>query len=438
MKELINFAWLGFDKIVRGGSTLAIIVYIAQHLGPQDFGTLSYLLVLNGLLVNFATLGMGPLLTHLLVRSKSQRIVLGSAIAVTIISTIVTIVIINIGAQVLVFETHKEAVLLSILSLVHVFGVTGVLRSWFESQLASKLNIMADNCALFVGCILRILCVRLELPFEYFVYVVIAESVVTSAVLCVIFSKNINFSLNLKVNKRYMRALWGRAWPLTVSGLAVTGYMKIDQIMIGSMMSSADLGVYTAAVRFTEMWYFIPLAISISLAPRLINAQLISDIKLQEANQFMHDVTAVICALIVVPIWLCADILINVTFGVEYSGAVEVLKIYILCSIFVFYGVVSGRWLIAQKLEKVILSRTLIGLVINLGLNLILIPKYGSTGAAYSTLLSQIFVNIICDIFDPRLHPLLYAKLKALNIIRSSRAVGDFVIKELLLTRAKR
>jgi PST family polysaccharide transporter len=60
------------------------------------------------------------------------------------------------------------------------------------------------------------------------------------------------------------------AWPLALSSTAVLVYMRIDQIMLGEMVGDREVGVYGAAIRFSEVWYFIPVSIIVSLAPSLV------------------------------------------------------------------------------------------------------------------------------------------------------------------------
>ena len=211
------------------------------------------------------------------------------------------------------------------------------------------------------------------------------------------------------------------------AGIAVTGYMKVDQIMLGSLLEQDQLGYYTVALRFTEMLYFIPAAIAVSMTPYLMQGFQKSEIAGNDVNQIMHDLAFVVCLICVVPIVVFAEPLVGFIFGKEYLNSVPILRIYALSSFSVFFGVVSGRWLIARSLEKVILIKTVIGLIMNLILNLLWIPKYGVMGAAYATLVSQTFVNVVYDVLDPRLAELFSAKLKSLNIIRISLFIFIFL-----------
>lgn len=63
------------------------------------------------------------------------------------------------------------------------------------------------------------------------------------------------------------------SWPLILAGVMVTIYMKIDQVMLGNMASIEAVGNYSAAVRFSEIWYFIPMAVCSSVFPAILRAK---------------------------------------------------------------------------------------------------------------------------------------------------------------------
>jgi O-antigen/teichoic acid export membrane protein len=91
---------------------------------------------------------------------------------------------------------------------------------------------------------------------------------------------------------------------------------------------------------------------------------------------------------IAVPVTFFSDLIIKVLLGQEYAASAPVLTIHIWAGIAVFLGVASSQFLIAENLTKLSFYRTLIGMIVNIILNLILIPVYGIIGAAVATLVS--------------------------------------------------
>ena len=88
-----------------------------------------------------------------------------------------------------------------------------------------------------------------------------------------------------------------------------------------------------------------------------------------------------------------------ILYGPIYQEAAAILKIYICAFIFVSLGVVSSKYLVAENLEIYALYRSVLGAIINITLNWYLIPVYGIKGAAFATLITQIFVAYLFLIF---------------------------------------
>jgi O-antigen/teichoic acid export membrane protein len=164
--------------------------------------------------------------------------------------------------------------------------------------------------------------------------------------------------------------------------------MKIDQVMIKNMLDSKELGYYAAAVRLSEAWYFIPVALTNAIYPAIVNAKKVNNKFYFNRMQKLYDILAWMAISIAVPVSIFSKDIINIIFGAEFQSAAPVLTIYIWAGVAVFLGVASSQYLITENFTKLSFFRTLIGMVINVILNLVLIPKYGIIGAAYATLIS--------------------------------------------------
>ena len=181
---------------------------------------------------------------------------------------------------------------------------------------------------------------------------------------------------------------------------AVSVYMKIDQVMIKEMISTEAVGLYSAAIRLTEIWYVIPMVIASSIFPGLINAKKESEILYYKRLQKFYDLMAFLSLAIVLPIFFFADPIVNLLYGDQYSQAGNVLMISVFSGVFVFFGIASGRWFIIENLQIYLFYRALAGVFTAVMFNFLLIPKYGINGAAFATLFSQFFSFYLFNIFN--------------------------------------
>jgi O-antigen/teichoic acid export membrane protein len=176
-------------------------------------------------------------------------------------------------------------------------------------------------------------------------------------------------------------------------------YMRIDQIMIKEMLGEHAVGIYSAAVRLSEIWYFIPTLIMASLFPAIANAKKVSEELYYKRLQMLYTFMLWVAILIAAPMTFLSEWLVVLLYGDDYREAGQVLMILIWASIFVFLGVASGKWFLCENLQILSTANTTIGAIVNVTLNLILIPRYGIIGSAISTLVSYAvaayFMNII-------------------------------------------
>jgi len=191
-------------------------------------------------------------------------------------------------------------------------------------------------------------------------------------------------------------------------------FMKIDQVMLGQMIGDSEVGVYSAAVRISEIWYFIPGAIVSSVAPAIYAAKEKSEsLYYQRIGQLLSLMTCISLA-IALPMSFLSDKIIMVMFGSRYAEAGAILAVHIWTSLFVFMGLATSPWFIAEGLNHVSLGKTLFGAILNIILNLFLIPKYAGLGAAIATIISQAAAAFVCNAFDPRTQKIFKIQVRSL------------------------
>jgi O-antigen/teichoic acid export membrane protein len=184
------------------------------------------------------------------------------------------------------------------------------------------------------------------------------------------------------------KSLLSQSWPLILSAVMVTLYMQIDVLMIKFFTGSKEAGIYSAAARISEAWYFIPVAIVTSVFPAIIHARKTDPTRYQKRLQNLYDLLVAISLPIALIVSLGADTFIPLLYGDKFIGAGTMLSIHIWSGIFVFLGSASGQYLLAEGFTMISFYRTAIGAIINILLNLWLIPLYGGQGASVATLIA--------------------------------------------------
>jgi O-antigen/teichoic acid export membrane protein len=105
--------------------------------------------------------------------------------------------------------------------------------------------------------------------------------------------------------------------------------------------------------------------------------------------QQFYDLNAGLAYALAVPMALAAPWLVHVAYGGAYAAAGPVLAVHVWSTVFVFLGVARGQFLVNEGHTGFYFLSTTAGLLINVALNLVLIPRHGAWGAAVATLAAQ-------------------------------------------------
>lgn len=399
MKYFKNTSWLFAEKILRMIVGLFVGVWVARYLGPEQYGLFSYAASFVGLFTIFATLGLDGIVVRELVKDESRRdVLLGTAFRLKQIGTVLVMGLLVIAIQFSSNDPYTN-LLVFIIAGMMIFQTFNVIDFYFQSKVLSKYVTYVNIGSLLTSSLIKISLILADAPLVAFALAALFDSIIVASGLLYFYVKN-GFSLKAwDFDRKVARDLLRDSWPLILSGLAVSVYMKIDQIMIKEMLNSEAVGQYAAAVRISEAWYFIPLLATKSLFPAIVNAKRIGRDLYYTRLQRLYDLMMWMTVAIALPMTLISKWLIDLLYGPQYSLAGSVLMIHIWTGVFVGLGLVKGKWLIAENLTRFPLYTAFISAGLNILLNYLLIPKYGIFGAAYGTLFSQIFSAYLINFF---------------------------------------
>lgn len=390
-------------------------VWIARYLGPAQFGLLNYATAFIALFTAIATLGLnGIVVRDLIVEPGKAPSTLGTAFALQIIGGLLAFGLAVACVGFLRPHEHLAKIMIVVLGAGMMFKATEVVKYWFEAKVQAKYGVWVENGAFLVFALVKVSLLVRGAQLMAFVWAAFAEGVLVAAGLLAVYVLN---GQKLSIWRyRYKRAkgLLSDSWPLILSGLAVMVYMRVDQIMLGQMLGDEAVGIFSAAVRLSEIWYFIPVAICASVFPAIIEARRNSVELYYLRLKKLFELMVLMAVAVAIIMSFISDWVVNLLYGPGYQAAAPVLVIHIWTGIFVFLGVASSRWFIAENLQRYSFYRTLAGGIANVILNFILIPKYGVTGSAWATVISQAVASVFFNAANKETRIIFSMQIKAI------------------------
>lgn len=421
-KYLKNTGWLMFGKML----SLIVGLLITRYLGPQLFGDLSFALALVAITAAVGALGLDTFIVREIINEPAKRDeILGTALWLRLAANALLIPL-TLGFYLIYHHFSANpgetlTLMVVLLALTSVFKSFNVIDAYFQSQVQAKYVVQVQNFCLITSALIKIAIVSLALPLIYIVAALVFDAFILAFGLVLMYQhKGLNI-LNWTFNKARARDLLNQSFPLILSAVMVSIYMKIDQVMLKSIGSVA-VGIYSAAANLSEAWYFIPVTIVTSVFPALINARKTDLERYQKRLVNLYDLLVLISLPVAIIISLFADPLIELIYANKFEGAGLMLSIHIWSGIFVFLGSASSQYLLAEGYIKISFYRTCAGAITNIALNFWLIPLYGGVGASIATLIAC-FVSTFYILLIPKTRAQGILMLKSLFLISAFQKI---------------
>ena len=394
-KIVKNSLWMISATVIQMILSLFVNIVVARYLGTTNYGILNYGLSFINFFMGICTLGLNSIVIKYLVNEKNnQGEIIGTCIIMRIISSIISIIMIII--LVILLKGNDKIIIITTLlqSLSLVFESFTVINLWYQYKLQSKYTALITFIACIVMAIYKVILVVLKKNVIWFAFSHCVSSIIVAILLYIIYKKQRGpkFSFSKFKGKELLK----QSYHFILSSLMVAIYAQTDKIMIGSMIDDISaVGLYAVSTTIVSLWSFLPSAIINSFQPVILEYKKTSinnyKLKLKE----LYSIIIWLSILYTLFIFFCGKYLVLLLYGNDFLGGVDSLKIAIFGVTFSYIGCVREVWLVCEGKQKYAKWFSFIGAVLNIILNLILIPKYGIIGAAIATMITQIVIAII-------------------------------------------
>jgi O-antigen/teichoic acid export membrane protein len=416
---------LTFHALERGlkllfgfGSSIAI----ARSFDLISFGALGYAKAIQGILITFSAFGLAGLISSEVLKNENNayRIITTSFIIKLIAS--VTILIISV-LYFSLFETNKmlASVTLIVLAQLPFFAVEAIEQYYYSKS---------DYRILFYHRIISITLASL------FLWRSIALGDFILSILCLLLASSIYFiSLSYSFFRKFRgvikeidfaiaKDLFRKGGLLIAAGLFARMNLKVDQIMIESILGLKYAGEYSAVTNLLDPLSILSAMILTVLFPKVLKMSQRGNESRNRAFKKITNLVTLFSLFIIIVLFFGSEFIISTIYGTKYLGSVAPLRLYSLCLLFLFWNDVVNKWVLVVDNFKFPLYANGFGALINIGLNLILMPKLGISGAAISSIVSYGLTNFIALYFFSNMRELFWIEVKSL--------IGCFNLKELV------
>ncbi|MFD0765941.1 flippase [Mucilaginibacter lutimaris] len=396
--------------------TMLVNIQIANYLHLKLFGILNGAITYVYFFQAITSLGLDQYVVKELHQHPENRdTILGTSFRLKLCAGLLALPLIFLAYQAYPAKSTPYLFVL-ILSFTGIIQSFNIIDPYFQSQVQSKYIMQVQVTSYLVSAVIKLLLIYVyHASIIWFVYAFLLDWVLLSIGYIITYQRKGRSLRQWQYNGHLARKLVSYSWPLIISGVMVSVYMRIDQIMLQNMRNASEAGAYATVVRFSEAWYFIPSVIVSTLFPAILNARRDDVARYKRRLQNLYDLMVYISLPAAIVISFAAPLIYKL-FKPEYAYAAPVLAVHIWSGVFVFLGVASGQQLIAEDYVRLSFIRTGFGAIVNIAFNLLLIPKMGIMGTAVATLIAYASSTFFI-IFIPKLSKQGVMMFKSLFLI---------------------
>lgn len=395
-----NTFWMIGVKVYQVAVNLVVSMLTARFLGPSNYGLINYAASLTALFTSLCTLGINSILVNELLHQRERYgKVLGSAIGLRLVSSLLSVITIVALAYALDPNETTTILVVLIYSTTLIFQCFDTLNYWYHANLNAKTAAVVAGIGYSAAAAYKVFLLVTQKSVLWFAASHVVEYALVAILLLFCYYRDAEKGQRLSFSFRVGKDVFSRSYHFILSGLMVAVYGQMDRVMLKSMLDETAVGFYSAAVAVTTMWPFVLSAIIDSVKP-VILAQFGAD--RQRFDKYMTRLYGAIIYIsfaAALAITVLSKYIILILYGQAYMEAQGALCILCWDTAFSYLGVARSTWLVPQGKQKYEKYIAACGALCNLALNAVMIPMWGVNGAALATLLTQIFTNFVVGFF---------------------------------------
>ncbi len=392
-KPILNTLVQVGGKVVTILLGLVTTAILTRKLGPEIYG--NYLLITSVWLLFDSAVDFGSKVIGVKEASAKEGYQRNEVyIQVAWFRGLTSLLLFLVGLVVILFWSGfdgLEVEALVALSMIGFTAIAGSLEIIFQTEMRMDLKVWGDIVFPLIFVIfLWLTRGGVNLVWIFGVYLLAR---ILSLILSLNLVKKITNKIRLvKLDKIFLKKFVKETWPMGVYMILFSGYDRaVDSILIKQLIGVKDLAYYGLAYKvygnLIQPAYFL-----INSVFPLLSGQT------ENKRKLFWQTTGLMLlgALIVAPtIYFLSPLIVSVLAGSAFVESIKILRILLIAMVFAYIGHLVGFTLIAKGKQKLILIVGIISLIVNIGGNLVFIPKFGIVGAAWVTVATEAVASLL-------------------------------------------
>ena len=388
-RVLDNSFWLFCEQLLRMAAGLLVGIWMARYLGPERYGWLSYAMAAVGLVSSFTSLGVNAVVVRELAREPAQANAwMGTAFFVKSASASLGFLACVVLAWLHTAPADSVRPMIVIIALGMFFQTLDVIDLLYQAKGESRVSAWVRMAACVLANLFKVALILARAPVVAFAIAGVVELALSAAGWLWAARRHGWRTSDWCCERARVWALLHESWPLALSGLAIYAQAYFDQLVIGSRLGGSELGQYAAALRLVSVFGFVPTVVYTVTTPEITRAKRDDETLYHSRLYDLYRLMFGLFLLTALPLIVLGPTLVRLLYGASYAGAAVLLPWLAFRLFFTNMGVARSVFVTNEKLFRFGLLTAVAGAGVNILLNLLLVPRWGTRGAIISSFVS--------------------------------------------------
>ena len=393
-KQLLakNTFWLGMVEVVSKLIMFLVTISIVRYLGPVQFGAYTFVMSLVALLMIFSDFGVGTILTRDVAKDKSKATpILANALGMRVATSGLIMVLMSICLPFL--GSNKIYIFLIVVTTIYsiVQQFQGLMQA--ALQAFEKMEyIFVVRVTYYLGVLLAtMVTIKFDMGINWLMINYLTLGIL-NIVVCVWLLNKLGVDIKFEWNKKLWTELLKESAPIFGFIACTQIYGNLDTILISKYFGNAQVGIYQSAYKILYAFQSVNI-INSATFPRI--SVLIHEGKHDTVNRLIKAIiggSIVVLVPLVLFIGWQSNLIIGLIYGNKYLAAAPIMTALVWVGVINYFRTFATNLLVAKGKQKYVFLAVLVGLVVNVTLNVTIMPRVGFAFAATSLVISELTI----------------------------------------------
>jgi O-antigen/teichoic acid export membrane protein len=384
-----NTSFLLISQIISYGESAIYSILVARYLGAEGLGILNFGVALMAIFSIVANFGFSTLVARDVARDKSQASkYIANVIPIQILLSIFTIGLIAVLVNVLGYSQQTIYVVYILSISIIVYTLSNLFLAIFQAFEQLEYQSIALIITSIVALCEAVLGILLHVNVVAFAFFMLVSNGAAFVYVYAVYARRLSVP-RLEADFTFWRSALKEAWPMVAVGIGVMIYFRIDVVMLSFIRGTTAVGFYSVAYTLSEASTVVGAMFLTSIFPVLSHQHQNSEASFRDTctQSVRYMLYFALPMAFFVTLW--AKPIVSLLFGSAFDQSVAALQILIWAAALMYVAMLLGNALVAANLQRLSMRITAAAVVINVSLNVFLIPKYSYIGASFATVATE-------------------------------------------------